>query len=152
MIYRIRHLTHYRYNTPVSLCYNRAHLLPRDTDRQQCLSTQIRITPTPVYSVRREDFYGNLYYYFSIQDPHEQLQIDVTSQIRILQPMRSLDLDLGNSCGRALELYATAMDEETLLAREYRLDSPMVRVSEALRAYAEPTFAADRPCSPRCAS
>lgn len=145
MIYRIRHITRYHYAAPVSLCYNRAHLLPRDTDRQQCLSTLIRITPTPVYSKRREDFYSNLYYYFSIQEPHNELQIDVTSQIRILPPTLNLDLDLGNSCARALELTDAAVDEETLLAREYRLDSPMIRRSEAIRAYAAPSFNPERP-------
>jgi transglutaminase-like putative cysteine protease len=145
MIYRIRHVTRYQYAEPVSLCYNRAHLLPRDSARQQCLSTQIRITPTPVYSVRREDFYSNLYYYFSIQEPHDSLEIDVTSQIRILQPTLNFDLDLGNSCARALELTDAAVDEETLLAREFRLDSPMVRSGDEIRAYAEPSFSPERP-------
>jgi len=145
MIYRIRHVTRYRYETPVSLCYNRAHLLPRDTARQQCLSTQIRITPTPVYSVRREDFYSNLYYYFSIQEPHKALEIDVSSQIRILQPTLNFDLDLGNSCARVRELMQAAVDEETLLAREFCLDSPMIRSSDAVREYALPSFDEERP-------
>ncbi|MBS97332.1 MAG: transglutaminase family protein [Oceanospirillaceae bacterium] len=145
MIYRIRHLTKYEYANPVSLCYNRAHLLPRDTQRQQCLSTQIRITPTPVYSVRREDFYANLYYYFSIQEPHSSLQIDVTSQIKIIQPTLNFDLDLGNSCARALELTRSAVDEETLLAREFCLDSPMIRATDVIREYAAPSFSEDRP-------
>ncbi len=145
MIYRVRHLTRYEYDLPVSLCFNKAHLLPRDTPRQQCLSTQIRVTPTPVYSVRREDFYGNLYYYFSIQEPHKALQIDVTSQIRMLPPPQNFDLDLGNSCARVKELILHAADEETLLAKEFLLDSPMIRTSDALRDYAAPSFADDRP-------
>ncbi len=145
MIYRIRHVTSYEYVSPVSLCYNRAHLLPRNTQRQQCLSTQIRITPTPVYSVRREDFYSNLYYYFSIQEAHKSLQIDVTSQIKTLQPQMNFDLDLGNSCARALELTRMAVDEETLLAREFCLDSPMIRASEQVREYAAPLFTPERP-------
>ncbi len=34
MKYRVRHITQYDYAQPVSACYNRSHLLPRETQHQ----------------------------------------------------------------------------------------------------------------------
>ena len=43
MRYRVRHITEYSYGAPVSLCYNMAHLLPRDTRNQRCLHQKVQI-------------------------------------------------------------------------------------------------------------
>ena len=77
MRYRVRHLTEYRYNSPVSLCYNVTHLLPRDTRNQRCLYKSIRVIPTPVYQNEGTDYFGNNTFYFSIQEPHDRLTIEV---------------------------------------------------------------------------
>ncbi len=144
MIYRIRHITEYQYNTPVSLCYNIAHVLPRDTLTQACQATSIHIHPAPNYQQKRTDYFGNHTYYFSLQEPHKKLVIDVTSEIKIESMRPSLDLDLGVTCGQALDILSQSKDPDILECQEFVLDSPMIKTSAALKAYAEPLFTENR--------
>jgi transglutaminase-like putative cysteine protease len=147
MIYRIRHLTEYEYQQPVSLCYNLAHLQPRNTSYQNCLSSKLQISPMPAYSRKRKDYFGNNIVHFSIEVPHRKLSVEITSDIRIDEGRASpeLNLDLGSTCAQALEALKTNQTKSTLVAREFVLDSPMIKAMDALRDYAAPSFTHDRP-------
>ncbi|NVK42405.1 MAG: transglutaminase family protein [Oceanospirillaceae bacterium] len=147
MIYRIRHLTEYEYKSPVSLCYNQAHLQPRNTSYQNCISSKLHIDPLPSYSRKRKDYFGNNMLNFSIEVPHKKLSIEVVSEVHIDERRASpeLNLDLGNTCAQALEALRAGQGKNTLAAREFVLDSPMVRMIPQLREYAEASFAPDRP-------
>jgi transglutaminase-like putative cysteine protease len=147
MIYRIRHLTEYEYQQPVSLCYNLAHLQPRNTSYQNCLSSKLQISPMPAYSRKRKDYFGNNIVHFSIEVPHRKLSVEITSDIRIDEGRASpeLNLDLGSTCTQALEALKTNQTKSTLVAREFVLDSPMIKAMDALRDYAAPSFTPDRP-------
>ena len=151
MIYRIRHITHYEYEKPVTLCYNRAYLLPRDTDYQTCLSSSIQILPVSNQGQQRLDYFGNKAYYFSLEQPHQELQIDVTSEIRVHDEKYArerdlnLNLDFGTTCGQALVALQQSKELEVLEAREFILDSPMIKAAASLREYARPSFNRDRP-------
>ncbi len=149
MIYRIRHITHYEYDKPVTLCYNRAYLLPRDTDYQTCLSSSIQVLPVPVQGQQRLDYFNNKAYYFSLEQPHQELQIDVTTEIRVHDEKyareRDLNLDFGTTCGQALIQLQQSKALDVLEAREFILDSPMVKTAAALREYARASFNRDRP-------
>lgn len=147
MIYRIRHITEYAYNSPVSLCFNQAHLIPRNTNQQSCNNSQIKITPKPDYLSRRTDYFGNSYFYFSLHKHHKKLRIDVSSEIKTLDKGNShdLDLDIGITCLEAREMLAQKKNPELVQAREYILDSPMIKGTLDLRAYAEDLFQDQRP-------
>ena len=144
MIYRIRHITRYEYTNPVSQCFNKAHLLPRDTPTQRCLDSQVNIAPRTNWMSERPDYFGNRYCYFVLQEPHTSLEIDITSRIDVQQGEPENVLDLGCSTAEARERMKTADSEATLLAREFMLDSPMIRASQALSDYAAPSFTVDR--------
>lgn len=147
MIYRIRHVTHYEYEKPVSLCYNMAYILPRDTSYQRCLSSHTLIAPLQSTGQRRTDYFGNNVYYFSLEQPHQELLVDVTSEVQIFDAKtdHGLNLDLGISCGQALIQLQDGRELQTLEAREFVLNSPMIRASQALREYARPSFNRDQP-------
>jgi transglutaminase-like putative cysteine protease len=149
MIYSIRHVTHYEYQKPVSLCYNLAYLLPRETDYQTCLTSSIQINPLQTVGRRRLDYFGNQAYHFSLEKPHRELIVDVQSEIRVHDAKysheRDLDLDLGMTCGNALMRLQQSRDMADLEAREFILDSPMIRASTPLREYARTSFNRDRP-------
>lgn len=147
MIYRIRHVTHYEYEKPVSLCYNMAYILPRDTFYQRCLSSHTLIAPLQSTGQRRTDYFGNNVYYFSLEQPHQELLVDVTSEVQIFDAKtdHGLNLDLGISCGQALIQLQDSRELQTLEAREFVLNSPMIRASQALREYARPSFNRDQP-------
>lgn len=149
MIYQIRHLTHYEYEKPVTLCYNQAYLLPRDTDYQKCLSSKIEVLPTQTVGQRRIDYFGNTVYYFSLEHPHQELTVDVVSEIQVSEEKsahdRDQELDLGNTCGSALMELQQSKQMPILEAREFILDSGMVKASSSLREYARSSFSRERP-------
>lgn len=144
MIYRIRHITRYTYEQPVSQCFNKAHLLPRNTPSQRCLDSRIEVTPKTGWLREHLDYFGNRYCYFMQQEPHKLLEIDITSRIDVNPGQPESALDLGCSISEARARIDQAADEETLLAREFLLDSPMFRASKQLREYAAPSFATER--------
>ncbi|SIQ52310.1 transglutaminase family protein [Marinobacterium stanieri] len=144
MIYRIRHITRYAYDNPVSQCYNKAHLLPRNTPSQRCLDSRISIAPQANWLQEHTDYFGNRYCYFMLNEPHRSLEIDITSRIEVTPMQPENALDLGCSVEDARERLALAADEATLDAHEFLLDSAMIRASAPLREYAEPSFAPQR--------
>lgn len=144
MRYRIKHITEYQYAGRVSHCYNMAHLMPRNSRRQQCLSSHIDILPGTTFNVRREDYYGNWAHHFEIHQPHKTLKIIATSDVETREQLSMMDLDLGATCSQAKEMMWSATDSETLLAREFLLDSPAVKTIDALRDYAAPFFSAEK--------
>ncbi|NLQ17663.1 transglutaminase family protein [Marinomonas sp. M1K-6] len=146
MRYRVRHITEYTYGAPVSLCYNMAHLLPRDTRNQRCLHQKIQINPPPVYQNDGEDYFGNQTFYFSIQEAHKKLVIDVTTDFEIA-PLNVLEWQTQSSltCGELRALLKAPNTPELRMAKEYLLDSPQIHHSENLKAYAQSTFCDDKP-------
>ncbi|MDX2423176.1 MAG: transglutaminase family protein [Amphritea sp.] len=149
MNYRIRHITHYEYEKPVTLCYNRAYLLPRNTDYQSCTASRIEIYPAHTLGQQRVDYFGNKAYFFSLEQPHKELKIDVVSDIKVHDSKYihecELGLDLGNTCGQALVALQKSRELPVLEAREFVLNSPMIKAAASLREYARPSFASNRP-------
>ncbi len=145
MKYRIKHITEYIYAARVSHCYNMAHLIPRTTRRQKCLSAQINVSPNTSYSSKREDYFGNTAYHFEIQRPHKKLIITASSDVTTDVQSSGIDLDLGISYTAAKQIIATSRAPEALAAREFMLDSTMVSAIPALRDYAASSFESERP-------
>ncbi len=149
MKYRIRHITHYQYQQAVSACYNRAHLLPRETLYQNTNIPKVIISPIPSSGSRRIDYFGNREYHFAIHEPHTELSIEVVTDITMtdsrLDPIGQLQY--GNTCLQAREKLTMGghHDVETLYAREFLLDSPMIKVTQELIDYASPCFADNKP-------
>jgi transglutaminase-like putative cysteine protease len=140
MRYRVRHLTEYKYNKAVSLCYNMTHLLPRDTPHQRCLSRRIQITPTPIYQNEGTDYFGNPTFYFSIQEPHEKLAIDVVSYFDIAINGAIAQNSHSITCGDLRQWLAFPATPELRMVKEYLLDSNLIHRSELLAEYAQDTF------------
>ncbi|MEO0443053.1 MAG: transglutaminase family protein [Pseudomonadota bacterium] len=151
MKYRVTHLTEYEYDSKVSYCYNRAHLLPRETPHQSSNNSRIIIYPTPLTGNRRIDYFGNRSYHFAIQEPHDSLSIEVTTDISIKQPRKDIsqELDYGYTCAQVRDqLLSPQANIETLYAREFLLNSPMIKPSPALRDYAGDCFLDNEPFLP----
>jgi transglutaminase-like putative cysteine protease len=148
MKYRVRHITHYEYQQPVSTCYNRAHLLPRETEHQNTNVPKVIIHPTPSSGSRRIDYFGNREYHFAIHEPHKELSIEVVTDIELSHARHDPlgELQYGNTCLQVKEkLSAGHHDTETLYAREFLLDSPMIKANQVLKEYAEECFSDNKP-------
>jgi len=142
--FRVRHVTHYKYASRVSHCYNLANVVPRDTERQRCIRNRITVSPTPAVTHKRNDYFGNKAYHFEIQKPHLELIITADSEVQVNDIDRDLDLDLGETYGHALQALANPATRSVLEAREFLLNSPMVETSDRLAEYAGPSFNVDR--------
>lgn len=145
MIYRVRHTTCYRYSAPVDQCVSLAHLLPRNTSFQRCNSAFINVDPAPVIGTQRTDYFGNSTYHFAVQAPHSLMEVTAESEVEITGQRQSMALDFGATCAEVRALLPDAGMAENVRAREFLLDSPMVRGTPQLAGYAAPSFADDRP-------
>lgn len=147
MRFTVRHTTAYQYDEPVTLGYNRAHLLPRDTSRQRVMQREVRITPTPNWQTQHTDYYGNQYIYFIMQEPHRELEITITSEVDVseqslAQPQLA---ETAYTCGELLQTLNTSVDPEIIDTREFTLASPLVPLSPTLADYARDLFTPDAP-------
>ncbi len=148
MKYRVRHITQYDYAQPVSACYNRSHLLPRETQHQVTSLPKVIVYPTPSTGSRRIDYFGNREYHFAIHEPHKELSIEVVTDITISDSRHdpAEELQYGNTCLQAREKLKQAREDvETLYAREFLLDSPMIKAHPQLIDYAKACFSDDKP-------
>ena len=140
----ISHLTRYDYVESVSLCHSIVHLKPRQSERQQCLFSHLRIDPGPAVNREHEDFFGNRVNYFSIQQSHEALEVTAVSEVEVgLQ-------DLPDPA--ATPAWEVARDclhqhrKPTMnAARIFTLASPLIPLNSAARDYAAGSFTRGRP-------
>lgn len=78
--YSIRHLTRFRYASPISESIMETHMHPRSDRRQHCLSFSLSVNPRcRVFSYR--DHLGNNVHHFDIPGEHHQLMIVAESVI-----------------------------------------------------------------------
>ena len=150
MNYKIIHKTEYSYSDSVNLCYNEARLTPQNFVHQHCSSSQFVVDPEPGACRERQDFFGNTVYYFTIQQPHRELSITVTSHVQVRSREMQLDFtesleDVSGAWEEVRQQLQMNSDPEILEMRQYILDSPMIPTMPELRAYAEKSFAKERP-------
>jgi len=149
MKYRITHTTTYNYSQLVGLCQNEARLQPRECWRQQCHYSRFEISPAPVEMTGRLDFFGNRVSYFAIPQAHKRLIVSAISEVTVLplSPDNLLNNPLPWEMAREWLQTAPLSDQsdETLQAKQYLLDSPMVTSCPELADYALPSFLPGRP-------
>ena len=120
MEYRVVHKTKYIYSQPVNLCHNEVRLIPRNLPYQTVTARQVRVEPNPSTFRERDDFFGNRVCYFSIQQPHKELTVIVTSQIRVLEKESLVnDLDKSLSWENAQSRFAAPADTDIIEAYEF---------------------------------
>ena len=145
MRFRTTHITRYRYETPVILCHNEAHLRPRSLERQRCERSVVTIDPVPALHHPRADYFGNPVDHFRIQDPHDVLAVTAETVVDIDASRPSSMLSQSPAWEDALATLQTDSREATRLAREFVLESPLVASTPGLVAYTQPSFVSRRP-------
>lgn len=80
--HRIRHITKYIYPTPVTDSANQIMLYAINDARQQVKHHELNITGRPAIEVF-SDYYGNTIGTFSVIQPHEELVIESTVEVRV---------------------------------------------------------------------
>lgn len=144
MRYRVKHVTRYGYGGPVSLCHSIAHLKPRVTAYQRCVSASLRINPWPSVMREHEDFFGNRVNYFSVQQSHLQLEITASAEVDLSLPDWPTPAET-YAWERARTQLHSASSPEAFSARHFALPSPAVPLDPLAVEYAQASFSTDRP-------
>ncbi|GAB7080343.1 transglutaminase family protein [Megalodesulfovibrio paquesii] len=146
MNYRIIHTTRFRHSEPVPLSHNEARLSPRDFSRQTCTRNRYHIVPKPRIFRKRFDYFGNQVCYFSIEEPHSELTVSVTSEVQVADagydtpgPGDDIPWEAARQLLRHSDHFDIAEN------RDFMLDSSLIAATGQLQAYAVPSFPMGRP-------
>ena len=83
MIYDLRHVTTYSYESPVSFARCSLRLEPRSGDGQELISHHVEIRPRPAERTSRRDFFGTFTESVVIEASHKTLRIDSRSRVKV---------------------------------------------------------------------
>jgi transglutaminase-like putative cysteine protease len=83
VIYRVRHVTTYDYEDPVSVSHHILRLTPHNSLRQNCRQSGITIVPKPASCTRHVDYFGNATTCFTLLEPHERLVVEAVSELEV---------------------------------------------------------------------
>ena len=144
MKYHVFHGTTYRYSRPVSLCHNQVHLTPRTMPQQRCLQSSVDISPTPSCRSGWTDYFGNEVQFFSVEVPHEELNIVARSEVEVtsppaITPAQTLPWE------EIRQQVQSPQNEETLAAAQFCRASTFVQISAEAHDYGLASFPPGRP-------
>ncbi|TPQ35319.1 transglutaminase [Bradyrhizobium guangdongense] len=140
MIYDIRHVTTYSYESPVSFARCTLRLEPKSGDGQELISHSVEIRPRPSDRTARRDFFGILTESVVIEVAHRNLRIDSKSRVSVSRkpPARDASSPPWESI-RDIALEATSLGPASPVG--YVFASPLVPVLRPVTAYAAASFA-----------
>lgn len=144
MTYRVRHITTYEYEDPVSVSHHIIRLTPRGSRHQTCGQTTIRITPEPANRNPHVDYFGNATIAFTLLEPHERLVVEAISEIDV-KAVEPPDLAKSAPWEAIRDLMLVARADEELDACQFVFDSPRVARRPELADYSRASFPAGRP-------
>jgi transglutaminase-like putative cysteine protease len=140
VIYDIRHVTSYSYESPVSFARCQLRLEPRSGDGQKLVSHTVEIRPKPADRTVRHDFFGTHTESILIETPHRSLRIDSRSRVLVSRraPARTAPSPAWESV-RDVAFEATSLGPESPIG--YVFASSLVPVQRPVTAYASQSFA-----------
>ncbi len=144
MIYRVRHLTTYTYEDPVSVSHHVLRLTPRDLPGQVCREAQISILPEPAVTTTQRDYFGNVETFFTLQEPHDSLIVEATSELEV-RAAKPPDFLASPPWETVVEALVTDHSAQGLDAYQFVFDSQRVAASRELADYALTAFGPGRP-------
>jgi transglutaminase-like putative cysteine protease len=139
VIYDIRHVTTYGYESPVSFARCSLRLEPLSGDGQQLISHTVDIRPRPADRTIRRDFFGTHTESILIETPHRNLRIDSRSRVSVSRraPGRATQGPDWESV-RDVAFEATSLGPASPIG--YVFASPLVPVQQPVTDYAAVSF------------
>lgn len=133
MIYRLRHATRYRYQSPVDLGAHLLRLTPRPLPWQRVAWSRVAVSPAPARRVDRADHFGNQASWVFLDRPHPHLDIVLEAEVEVApRPAPA---------GATPDRQAVAAAAQTpagWAAAEHLFASPMVPILPEAAEYAAP--------------
>jgi transglutaminase-like putative cysteine protease len=141
--YIVRHRTTYKYDSDVAYSRLLAHLIPRETLRQQRLTTELTVDPKPVRRFERIDFFGNTTSWCIIDEPHDELEIFAESHVSV-EPIPRYDSEATRAWEDVRASFAPPQPVEMFDVVQYTFDTPLTEVDRGVVAYARRSFTRGR--------
>jgi transglutaminase-like putative cysteine protease len=130
MYYSIRHVTRFRYSSPVSESVMEVRMQPRDDDNQSCQRFQLQTVPRTRIQ-HYFDHVGNVVHHFNVPSRHSILTITAEALVRVLPPdpiPDALAPETWDALGQLLDGYGVW---------DLLQPSQFAHPTEALRAFAD---------------
>jgi transglutaminase-like putative cysteine protease len=139
VIYDIRHVTTYSYESPVSFARCSLRLEPKSGDGQQLVSHGVDIRPRPADRTIRHDFFGTHTESVLIETAHRHLRIDSRSRVSVSRraPARAAPSP-GWESVRDVAFESTSLGPESPIG--YVFASPLVPMQQPVTSYAAMSF------------
>lgn len=134
---QVVHSTRYDYSPAVETAHHMAYLEPLDLPGQRLISHTLQIQPAPVQQHSTPDVYGNRRCFFSLQSPHQTLEILAHSLLDTSVPTMPHSR-MGWEAARDLFRFRAGQVVDT--ACEFSFASPYAPRDSAFAAYAQPSF------------
>ena len=145
MNYRIVHRTTSSYLSPVPVGKHVACLHPRTLVGQTLTKCELNIKPAPASLSERVDYFGNLLYFFIVQEPHKQLVVEAKSEVKIdRDPTPALPQN-SPPWEEVVRLLPRDQTAAGLEAYEFSFESPRIKQREEFASYALESFSPGRP-------
>lgn len=144
MRYHVLHKTLYEYEHTATLSQQLLHMAPRDFQYQTSLYHHLHVTPLANELTQSLDYFGNTTHYLSMFAPHDALTVESEAKVELMaRPAWG-----GLQHSTPWDLVSDNLKRQTVLnadAMRYLFESPNIRFSEALAAYASISFVPGRP-------
>ena len=144
--YRIRHVTEYRYQSPVNVGQQILRLKARTLPWQHCHAFALLVEPQPVSVVEEKDYFGNAMHSVSLAGPHDRLLLQADSEVSVGPRPWNIE-EFVNTL--AWDEVAAAVREpavpDAVMASEFRFVSPMIPLLAEATRFARQEFHPHRP-------
>lgn len=137
--FQVRHRTHYRYSAPVAVCQNQIRMRPRNLPSVQVRRTRTSISPQPDTRETYDDYFGNVVETFSIEALHEELIVEVVSNLTV-DPITITDPSRMVTWQSVADAVRTPAVSNLLSVGEFSLESPRIPIGRRYREYALESF------------
>jgi transglutaminase-like putative cysteine protease len=143
MLYKISHRTTYKYAGSVSVGSHVACLKPRSYPQNQLVRNTLIIHPQPVTLTERTDYFGNVLWHFTVEEPHQELVVESLSQV-LRAPAPPVQAQASLPWEQSAAPLAQDRTHEGLDAYQYQFESPRIRIHPDFAAYARESFTPGR--------
>jgi transglutaminase-like putative cysteine protease len=139
VIYDIRHVTSYSYESPVNFARCSLRLEPMSSDGQELISHGVDIRPRPTDRTMRRDFFGTNIESILIETAHRHLRIDSRSRVSVSRsaPARNAQSRPWENV-RDVAFKANSLGPASPVG--YVFSSPLVPVHRSVTSYASASY------------
>ncbi len=144
MKFQVTHITRYEYLLPASLCHNLVYQVPVNHDFQQVQKVDCQIQPAPNFMVTREDFFNNKFIYFSLEEFHQKLVVEIKSEVEVTSPVWINSIPKNTMPWEDVVSWLRSTDAD-LNIKQFYLESDHVSFIPGIQEYALKSFTTGRP-------